>query len=280
MYQEKIASLKVKIEEATKPPMFIANTKVEIVDENCDLHGPYKARQRSSDKPIRMVGLKTKCPQCLNEELNKLFKEQNDYEKRSLDNKIKSLMESLNVPERFNSSTLDNYKTTTNESERALKVCRLYADKWPERLANGGGLVMCGKPGTGKNHLALAIAKHVVKNHQSSAVFTTALRIARAFKSTWSKTSDETENDVISYYTKPDLLIVDEVGVQFGSDTEKLIIFEIINTRYERMKPTIIISNQTKEELIDFIGERVIDRMNDGGGCTISFTWDSFRGAK
>lgn len=280
MYQEKIASLKVKIAEATNPPKFIENTKIEIVDENCHLHGPYKARQRSSDKPIRMLGLKTKCPQCLNEELDELLKEQGDHENRSLGNKIKSLMESLSVPERFNSSTLDNYKTTTKESERALKVCKLYADKWPERLANGGGLVMCGKPGTGKNHLALAIAKHVVEKHQSSAVFTTALRIARAFKSTWSKASDETENDVISYYTKPDLLIVDEVGVQFGSDTEKLIIFEIINTRYERMKPTIIISNQTKEELIDFIGERVIDRMNDGGGCTISFTWDSFRGAK
>lgn len=161
-----------------------------------------------------------------------------------------------------------------------LCITKLYADKWPDRLANGGGLVMCGKPGTGKNHLALAIAKHVVINHQSSAIFTTALRVARAFKSTWAKSSEITESDVIKIYTSPDLLIMDEIGVQFGSDTEKLIIFEIINTRYEQMKPTIIISNQTKEELIEFIGERVIDRMNDGGGCTLSFTWDSYRGAK
>ena len=53
--------------------------------------------------------------------------------------------------------------------------------------------------------------------------------------------------------------------------------FEIINTRYERMKPTILISNQSKDELSAFIGERVIDRMNDGGGCTLAFTWDSYR---
>ncbi|HFH6599619.1 TPA: ATP-binding protein, partial [Klebsiella pneumoniae] len=51
----------------------------------------------------------------------------------------------------------------------------------------------------------------------------------------------------------------------------------IINTRYERLKPTILISNLPKDELTKFIGERVIDRMNDGGGCTISFTWDSYR---
>lgn len=25
------------------------------------------------------------------------------------------------------------------------------------------------------------------------------------------------------------------------------------------------------------LGERVIDRMSDGGGCTLSFTWDSYR---
>jgi DNA replication protein DnaC len=43
------------------------------------------------------------------------------------------------------------------------------------------------------------------------------------------------------------------------------------------MKPTILISNQTKEELAAFVSERVIDRMSDGGGCTLSFTWDSYR---
>ena len=164
-----------------------------------------------------------------------------------------------------------------DDAKRALKVCQAYASRWPERLQKGGGLVMCGKPGTGKNHLALAIARHAITEHQSSAVFTTALKIAREYKSTWSKGSSRTEDEVIRYFTKPDLLIIDEVGVQFGSDAEKLIMFEIINTRYERMKPTILISNQTREELSAFIGERVLDRMSDGGGCTLSFTWDSYR---
>ncbi|WP_439647114.1 hypothetical protein [Arsenophonus endosymbiont of Aleurodicus floccissimus] len=50
---------------------------------------------------------------------------------------------------------------------------------WPERLKQGGGLGMCGKPETGKNHLALSIAKHVINEHQNSALFTTVLRIAR-----------------------------------------------------------------------------------------------------
>ncbi len=129
----------------------------------------------------------------------------------------------------------------------------------------------------GEKPPAFAIAKSVIAEHQSPVVFTTALKIAREFKSTWSKTATRSEEDVIRFFTKPDLLIIDEVGIQFGSKAEEMIMFEIINTRYERLKPTILISNLPKDELTQFIGERVIDRMNDGGGCTISFTWDSYR---
>ncbi len=190
---------------------------------------------------------------------------------------IERLKADLQIPERFSECTFENYVPDCEEAKRALKVCQAYASKWPERLQRGGGLVMCGKPGTGKNHLALAIAKSVIESHQSPAAFTTALKIAREYKSTWSKTSTRTEDEVIRQFTRPDLLIIDEIGVQFGSEAEKLIMFEIINTRYERMRPTILISNQSKEELSAFIGERVIDRMNDGGGCTLAFTWDSYR---
>lgn len=190
---------------------------------------------------------------------------------------IERLKADLQIPERFSECTFENYVPDCEEAKRALKVCQAYASKWPERLQRGGGLVMCGKPGTGKNHLALAIAKSVIESHQSPSAFTTALKIAREYKSTWSKTSTRTEDEVIRQFTRPDLLIIDEIGVQFGSEAEKLIMFEIINTRYERMRPTILISNQSKEELSAFIGERVIDRMNDGGGCTLAFTWDSYR---
>ncbi len=139
---------------------------------------------------------------------------------------------------------------------------------------------MCGKPGTGKNHLALSIAKHVINEHQSSALLTTVLRIARDFKSTWNKNAECSEAEVIKRYTQPDLLIIDEVGVQFGSEAEKMILFEVFNTRYESMKPTILISNLALNELAGFIGERVMDLMQEGGGGTLAFTWGSYRQQK
>ncbi|HBM9260226.1 TPA: ATP-binding protein [Citrobacter freundii] len=275
---EKITQLEKNLEELSKPPVEIEDTHVAIATETCEKHGQYECRTRTyPNSLIKIPPRSSICPSCLSDELIRLQGEKIRNDEAARKRNIDLLLDGLNIPARFENCTLQNYEPVNDDAKRALKVCQAYASRWPERLQKGGGLVMCGKPGTGKNHLALAIARHAITEHQSSVVFTTALKIAREYKSTWSKGSSRTEDDVIRYFTKPDLLIIDEVGVQFGSDAEKLIMFEIINTRYERMKPTILISNQTREELAEFIGERALDRMSDGGGCTLSFTWDSYR---
>jgi DNA replication protein DnaC len=65
--------------------------------------------------------------------------------------------------------------------------------------------------------------------------------------------------------------------VQFGSDTEKLLLFDILNERYERRRPTILMSNLPRDEVSSYLGERVFDRLREDGGEFISFTWESYR---
>lgn len=275
-YAEEINKIESSLENINKPAAEIEGTTIEYRMVTCETHGEYQQLVRSM---IALTNLQTKtsCPSCLMEKLKNLKEKQADEDVLVKKSSIKRLMSDLMLPDRFANATLENYDPQNDEAARCLYLCKAYAAKWIERLKQGGGMVMTGKPGTGKNHLALAIAKHVITEYQSSALFTTALRVARKFKSSWGKNAEITEQEVIEAYTSPDLLIIDEVGVQFGSESEKLILFEIINTRYEKMRPTILISNLPKDELSAFIGERVIDRMNDGGGCTLAFTWDSYR---
>ncbi|VFR32492.1 DNA replication protein DnaC [plant metagenome] len=99
----------------------------------------------------------------------------------------------------------------------------------------------------------------------------------RSIKDTYRRDSKENEADAIARLVEPDLLVLDEVGVQFGSETEKMYLFEIINGRYEALKPTIVISNLAKDALTEYLGERVVDRLREGGGRMVIFDWPSYR---
>lgn len=136
---------------------------------------------------------------------------------------------------------------------------------------------ICGLPGTGKTHIAIGIGLHVI-NHGHSVVFATVQRIMRRFKDSWRKNSEYTETQVMDELTTPDLLIIDEIGVQFGSEFEKNAMFDILNTRYENRRPTIMLSNLTQKEVNAFLGDRIFDRLREDGGKCIPFDWASHRG--
>nr|MDA3869008.1 ATP-binding protein [Gammaproteobacteria bacterium] len=181
-------------------------------------------------------------------------------------------------PERFKSKTFENYKPVCAAAVDNAELCNAYAASFDQRRAAGGGLVLCGKPGTGKTHLATAIANHAMREFKMTTIFSSVMSAMRRVKSTYSRDSQETEHEAVEIYTLPDLLVLDEVGVQFGTDAEKLILFEIVNVRYQDMKPTILISNLNVNALKDYIGERVLDRMREGGGAVLAFDWESYRG--
>lgn len=97
-----------------------------------------------------------------------------------------------------------------------------------------------------------------------------------AIKESW-RSSDKTETQVMRHFMEPDLLVVDEVGVQFGTETERMFLTEIINDRYNYMKPTILIGNLTLDEMKLAIGERALERFKEGGKV-VAFNWSSHRG--
>ena len=221
----------------------------------------------------------TECPKCMIERRDAEAKEQIERDKKAeVEREQRRFMAKINgaaIPERFKDRTLDSYVAKTSGQKKALAFAKEYAENFDQVIKTGRSAIFIGRPGTGKTHLAIGIALSIMQQ-QRSALFVTVQRLIRRIKDSW-QTKAETEGEVIDAFASPDLLILDEVGVQFGSEFEKQLLFDVLNERYEKLKPSILLSNIPSEQLSDYLGERVTDRLRENGGALIAFNWDSYR---
>lgn len=238
---------------------------------SCERHGEY------SSAYIERSGKWTGCAECSMEEQSRLaMEEQRQERERRARQKLDAMMGRAAIPERFEDKDFDSYRAETPDQAQALASCKGYAEDFPARLGDGRCLLLLGNPGTGKTHLSTAIASHVVKHHGMPALYTTITEAIRKFKDNWT-TRERAESDIVNLFAEPALLVLDEIGHGWGSDTELNLLFEIINARYQARKPTVLSGNIAKADVRKCLGDRVADRLNEGGGRAVIFNWLSAR---
>lgn len=247
------------------------------VDANCPEHGAYTARVTEYailDKPTVIT---SGCPKCASERKAQAQRAEEAQRSTERQRRIDWLLGNSGIPARFVDRSFETYRAEEQGQKIALAVCKGFAEKWPDRWKAGASLVLTGGPGTGKTHLACAIANGVMRDHLATVAFGTVASFLRHVKSTYAKDSQRSEQDAINDLLEPDLLILDEVGVQIGSEHEKLLMFEVLNSRYQDLRPSILISNLDIAEMETFLGHRVMDRYRECGSV-LGFDWQSFRG--
>lgn len=238
----------------------------------CVKHGPFQA------KITDILGRKmaSQCPMCQEQQAAQEIERSERIKAEAHARRIESLFNHAGIPPRFKDRSFDNYEFTMPEQERALRTARNYADTFEDKLSRGTCLIFSGKAGTGKTHLACAVANAILKRGHS-ALFTTVSDAMRAIKRTYGPESTVSEADAIRTFVDPTLLILDEVGGSKGSEHEMQLLFDIVNKRYEHGKPIIILTNLDAVTLREHLGDRVTDRLREGGGKLITFTWASHR---
>jgi len=236
---------------------------------NCPEHGYFEALQL----PGRMV---SRCPQCIEAEHARHFAEQDRRRLAALEQRRQEQHEEAltraNLRGRFRHVSFATFSAETPAQQRVLKACHDFAagplDAW--RV-----LLLLGTPGSGKTHLGAAMA-HTVIARGRSALMLTARELVRRLRATWARDSSETEQDVIDHLARCSLLVLDELGVGFGTDAELVQLLDVIDTRYRECRPTVVISNLTAEQLRVLLGERLSDRIREASELHLC-TWPSHR---
>lgn len=233
---------------------------------NCPTHGPFTSRL--------IVGHTfSRCPTC---ETERRAGEEAENQARAAQlarDRHSKLLGKAAIPERFIGRSFENFKADTDAKLRAGTIARDFAEGFERCTSRGQGLIFSGKPGTGKSHLAAAILQALIPR---DVLYATCLDLIRMVRETWRKDSPQSERQVLTMLGDLDLLVIDEMGVQYGTDGEQTIMFDVLDLRYRAMKPTILLTNQDAEGLKGYLGERTYDRLRETSKLVL-FDWDSYR---
>ena len=194
-----------------------------------------------------------------------------EYERSQEEIRIRALEEKYRnsgVPEKFFCHSFNTFDAT-EEKEAAVKNAVLTFAEKPENKI----LVLCGTNGGGKTHLACSVIRKCGGKYITSTMLCLKYDAAIGFK------ADMTREEIISYYSKLNMLVIDECGKYFlNSELEKFLLIQIVCGRYENNKPTVLVTNANKKTFIEFMGRAVYDRLTEVCS-TVEFDFESKRQA-
>jgi len=200
-----------------------------------------------------------------------------------MDARAVRLLESANIPARYEHCTLADFATDFSDAHRSLAAARLAAGRFVEEYPlERNGLLFIGPIGTGKTHLAVGIIQELVRSKGVRCLFSDYRELLKEIQNSYNSTVQTTELDVLRPVFETDVLVLDELGAvkptEWVWDTVSL----ILNTRYNDNRTTIITTNfedqpaaavagslsparaaTRGETLGDRIGERMRSRLHE-----------------
>lgn len=231
--------------------------EIEVKKEMCALHGGFES------KILAIFGNRqmwSRCPGCSRLQEEREAEEKKVREEIEKQRAIELRLQMSGLSPRFKKKTFETFIPDSCERKSVLKFAKEYVDNFNDHYENGDGLIFSGGTGVGKGHLAAGIANELIKRGRG-VYFLTAFDLILKMRASWSDKTAESEFSVLEMMSNISLLIIDEVGVKISSDSDKSQLFNLINRRYEAMKPTIILTNLNSKELKSAMGDRSFSRI-------------------
>lgn len=125
-----------------------------------------------------------------------------------------------------------------------------------------GWLVLAGRNGCGKTHLAVAIAKRCLDNGQE-VLFATVPDLLDDLRATFSPDAEETYDREFRKMREVEVLILDELGAESSTSWAREKLYQLFNHRYTRRLSTVITTNCVN---LEEFPARISSRLGD---CSI-----------
>ncbi len=144
-----------------------------------------------------------------------------------------------------------------NRMKKVIDYCRYFAKTF---TPNSPSLLLLGATGTGKTHLSLAIAKKVTEQGYNVIYGSIQPLLRKLEGEHFGRIEGDSENQLIGC----DLLILDDLGMEFDTPFNRVCLYNIINARVLEGKPTIISTNLSHSAIKERYGEQIASRITGG----------------
>lgn len=127
-------------------------------------------------------------------------------------------------------------------NKRITQAMKNYVDNFKMFRKQGKGLLLYGVCGTGKTYAACEVANALLDNGYT-VIVTNFSRVLNNIQSTFEK------QEYIDRLNEHSLLVVDDLGIERGTEYAKEQVYNIVDSRYRAGLPMIITTNLTMDEI-------------------------------
>ena len=151
------------------------------------------------------------------------------------------------IGRKFQEKNFENFNINS-ENEVAVKVAKDYTNKSMVEMQKEG-LIITGKSGLGKTHLAASIVNKLIENNKIVLMGRLTM-LLDMIKETF-RDNTKSENELIELYSNVDMIIIDDLGTERISQWALEKLYTIIENRNENGLPIIITTRFDKKGLIE-----------------------------
>ena len=175
------------------------------------------------------------------------LKEEKQKKRKQFEQMIRQFYIQNYIGKQIQDYKFDNFITTeTNKKE--VEIAKDFTEKCINKNQKNG-LIITGKSGVGKTHLATAILNKLTEKDML-VLMGRLILLLDVIKNTFKDFSSK-EKDIIELYSKVDILIIDDLGTERISSWALEKLYTIIENRNENKLPIIVTTRFNKESLLD-----------------------------